>query len=77
MQANPIQAKVIPIVLEGKDVMRARLKRKLATLPFLGAVRGFRVKSADDARIALRGIFFDFFALIDKKVATLLIYTIK
>ena len=57
--------------------MGARLKRKLATLPFLGAVRVFRVKSADDARIALRGIFFDFFALIDKKVATLMKFTIK
>ena len=77
MQATPIQAKVIPIVLEGKDVMGVRLKRKLATPPFLGAVRVFRVKSADDARNALSGIFFDFFALIDKKVATLLKYTIK
>ena len=57
--------------------MGARLKRKLATLLFLGAVRVFRVKSADDARIALRGIFFDFCALIDKKVATLLKFTIK
>ena len=77
MQATPIQAKVIPMVLEGKDVMGARLKRKPATLPFLGVVRVFRVKSADDAHIALRGIFFDFFALIDKKVATLLKFTIK
>ena len=57
--------------------MGARLKRKLPAPPFLGAVRVFRVKSADDARIALRGIFFDFFALIDKKVATLLKFTIK
>ncbi len=46
MQATPIQAKVIPMVLEGKDVMGTRLKRKLATPPFLGAVRVFRVKSA-------------------------------
>ena len=61
MQATPIQAKVIPILLEGKDMMGARLKRKLPAPPFLGAVRVFRVKSADDARIALRGIFFDFF----------------
>lgn len=60
MQATPIQAKVIPMVLEGKDVMGARLKRKLATLPFLGAVRVFRVKSADDTHIALRGIFLTF-----------------
>ena len=67
MQAPPIQAKVIPMVLEGKDMMGARLKRKLPAPPFLGAVRVFRVKSADDVRIALRGIFFDFFALIDKK----------
>jgi hypothetical protein len=77
MQAPPIQAKVIPIVLEGKDMMGARLKRKLATPPFLGAVRVFRVKSADDAHITLRGVIFDFSALIDKKVATLLKFTIK
>ena len=40
MQATPIQAKVIPIVLEGKDVMGARLKRKLPAPPFLGAGKG-------------------------------------
>ena len=60
MQATPIQAKVIPILLEGKDVSGVRLKRKLATPPFLGAVRVFRVKSADDAHITLRGIFLTF-----------------
>ena len=68
MQATPIQAKVIPILLEGKDMMGARLKRKLPAPPFLGAVRVFRAKSADDARIALRGIFFDFIEIYNKIV---------
>ena len=77
MQATPIQAKVIPILLEGKDVIGGAAQTETASTAIFRSGKGLRVKSADDARIALRGIFFDFFALIDKKVATLFKYTIK
>ena len=59
MQATPIQAKVIPIVLEDKDVMGAAQTETGNTTVFRSG-KGFSREVADDAHITLRGIFSTF-----------------